>query len=112
MKCGKNVALDEISKVLEVVREVHGLQFAQVWAPCRVDWRCRALVKGDIFHVILKFDQDCYSLPNMENVEHHLIKGQGVVGRAFYSPNVLLCKDVTQLSIIDYPLAHMHEMKN
>ncbi|CAL5442758.1 unnamed protein product [Camellia sinensis] len=89
----KSEALDEISKVLEVVREVHGLQFAQVWAPCRVDWRCRALVKGDIFHVILKFDQDCYSLPNMENVEHHLIKGQGVVGRAFYSPNVLLCKD-------------------
>ncbi|CAL5441512.1 unnamed protein product [Camellia sinensis] len=85
----KSEALDEISKVLEVVREVHGLQFAQVWAPCRVDWRCRALVKGDIFHVMLKFDEvDCYRL------------------LAFYSPNVLLCKDVTQLSIIDYPLAH------
>ncbi|GMQ05745.1 hypothetical protein CsSME_00050646 [Camellia sinensis var. sinensis] len=93
--------------VLEVVREVHGLHFAQVWAPCRVDWTCRALVKGDIFHVILKFDEvDCYELFSMANVEHHLRKGQGVVGRAFYSPNVLLCNDVTQFSIIDYPLAH------
>ncbi|CAL5362183.1 unnamed protein product [Camellia sinensis] len=97
----KREALDEISKVLEVVREVHGLHFAQVWAPCR------ALVKGDIFHVMLKFDEvDCYRLLGMVNVELHLRKGQGVVGRAFYSPNVLLCKDVTQLSIIDYPLAH------
>ncbi|CAL5437691.1 unnamed protein product [Camellia sinensis] len=95
------------TKVLEVVREVHGLHFAQVWAPCRVDWTCRALVKGDIFHVILKFDEvDCYELFSMANVEHHLRKGQGVVGRAFYSPNVLLCNDVTQFSIIDYPLAH------
>ncbi|KAL7189107.1 hypothetical protein ACSBR1_038885 [Camellia fascicularis] len=42
----------------------------------------------------------------MAAAEHHLRKGQGVIGRAFYSPNVLLCKDVTQLSIIDYPLAH------
>ncbi|KAI7988674.1 Protein NLP6 [Camellia lanceoleosa] len=102
----KSEALDEINKVLEVVHEVHGLHFAQVWAPCRVDWRCRALVKGDIFHVILKFEKvvDCFKLLGMVNV--HLRKGQGVVGRAFYSHNVLLCKDVTQLSIIDYPLAH------
>ncbi|KAL7189132.1 hypothetical protein ACSBR1_038908 [Camellia fascicularis] len=72
-----------------------------------VDWTCRALVKGDIFHVMLKFNEvDCYELLGMATVEHHLRKGQGVVGRAFYSPNVLLCKDVTQLSIMDYPLAH------
>ncbi|THG21256.1 hypothetical protein TEA_028259 [Camellia sinensis var. sinensis] len=100
-------ALNEINQVLEVVREVHGLHFAQVWAPSRVDWTCRALVKGDIFHAILKFDEvNCYELFNMANVEHHLRKGQGVVGRAFYSPNVLLCNDVTQFSIIGYPLAH------
>ncbi|CAL5437829.1 unnamed protein product [Camellia sinensis] len=57
-------ALDEINKVLKVVRGVHDLPLAQVWAPCEVDWTCRALAKGDIFH------------------------------------------DVTQLSMIDYPLAH------
>ncbi|KAF5935408.1 hypothetical protein HYC85_026537 [Camellia sinensis] len=75
-----------------------------VW---RVYWRCRALVKGDIFHATLKFDEvDCCTLLGMVNDKLHLRKGQGVVGRAFYSPNVLLCKDVTQLSIIDYPLAH------
>ncbi|CAL5438803.1 unnamed protein product [Camellia sinensis] len=107
MNVEKSEALDEISTVLEFVQEVHGLQFARVWARCRVDRRCRALVKGDIFHAILKFDKvDCYKLLGMVNVELQLRKGQGVVGRAFYSPNVLLYKDVTQLSIIDYPLAH------
>ncbi|KAI7987805.1 Protein NLP6 [Camellia lanceoleosa] len=99
-------ALDEISKVLKVVRGVHGLPFAQAWAPCKVDWTCRALAKGDIFHVIhcsTRYENGKFDCAN--NVSH-LRKGQGVVGRAFSSPNVLFCKDVTQLSIIDYPLAH------
>ncbi|KAL7189143.1 hypothetical protein ACSBR1_038916 [Camellia fascicularis] len=102
----QRIALNEISQVLEEVRKVHDLYFAQVWAPCRVDWTCSALVKGDIFHVIRKLDEDDCSQFTMNNVEHHLRKGQGVVGRAFYSPNVLLCNDVTQFSIIDYPWAH------
>ena len=91
----KREALEEISKVVEVVHEVHGLHFAQVWAPCRVDWTCKALGKGDIFHVILKLDEDYHSQLTMYNVEHHLRKGQGVGGRAVYSYNVLLCNDVT-----------------
>ncbi|CAL5442730.1 unnamed protein product [Camellia sinensis] len=101
----KSEALDEISEVLEVVCEVHRLDLAHVWAPCGVDWTCRALVKGDICHLLLGH-VNCRELSGISHVEHHLRKGQGVVGRAFYSPNVLLCKDVTQLSIIDYPLAH------
>ncbi|THG13622.1 protein NLP3-like [Camellia sinensis] len=101
----KREALEEISEVLEVVCEVHGLDLAQVWAPCGVDCKCRALVKGDIFHLLLGH-VNCRELFGISDVEHHLRKGQGVIGRAFYSPNVLLCKDVTQLSIIDYPLAH------
>ncbi|XP_028091277.1 protein NLP6-like [Camellia sinensis] len=99
-------ALDEISKVLKVVCKVHGLDFAQAWAPCRVDWACRALVKGDIFHVIANSKALEYWDFEPPNSVSHLRKGQGVVGRAFSSPNVLFCKDVTQLSIIDYPLAH------
>ncbi|CAL5437757.1 unnamed protein product [Camellia sinensis] len=101
----KREALEEISEVLEVVCEVHGLDLAQVWAPCGVDCKCRALVKGDICHLLLGH-VNCRELFGISDVEHHLRKGQGVIGRAFYSPNVLLCKDVTQLSIIDYPLAH------
>ncbi|GMQ03933.1 hypothetical protein CsSME_00049538 [Camellia sinensis var. sinensis] len=36
------------------------------------------------------------------------VKGnrQGVVGRAFSSQNLVFCKDVTQFSITEYPLAH------
>ncbi|GMQ05905.1 hypothetical protein CsSME_00050717 [Camellia sinensis var. sinensis] len=100
-------ALDEINKVLKVVREDHGLLLAQAWAPCGVDCTCRALVKGDIFHVIHNFNnrfEYCQFLA--VNSLSGFRKWQGVVGRAFSSPNVLLCKDVTQLSIIDYPLAH------
>ncbi|XP_028119779.1 protein NLP7-like isoform X1 [Camellia sinensis] len=98
-------AVDEISKVLKVVCEVHGLPLAQAWAPCRVDWMCKALVKGDIFRLICHFSE-YYKTLNVASDAQHLRKGQGVVGRAFYSPNVLLCNDVTQFSIIDYPLAH------
>ncbi|CAL5442752.1 unnamed protein product [Camellia sinensis] len=99
-------ALDEINKVLKVVCEDHGLLLAQAWAPCEVDCTCRALVKGDIFHVICNSSTSEYWQFNGVSNVSHLRKGQGVVGRAFSSPNVLFCKDVTQLSIIDYPLAH------
>ncbi|KAL7167766.1 hypothetical protein ACSBR2_038262 [Camellia fascicularis] len=102
----RQIDLDEIEKVLKVVCEDHGLPLALAWAPCRVHWRCRALVKGDIFHVISNFDTYEYGKFYLANKLSHLRKGQGVVGRAFSSPNVLFCKDVTQLSIIDYPLAH------
>ncbi|KAI7989792.1 Protein NLP6 [Camellia lanceoleosa] len=99
-------ALGEINKVLKVVREDHGLLLAQAWAPCEVDCTCRAPVKGDIFHVICNSYAYEYWKFNWVNRVSHLRKGQGVVGRAFSSPNVLFCKDVTQLSIIDYPSAH------
>ncbi|CAL5437819.1 unnamed protein product [Camellia sinensis] len=103
----RSEALDEINKVLKVVREDHGLLLAQAWAPCGVDCTCRALVKGDIFHVIHNFNnrfEYCQFLA--VNILSDFRKWQGVVGRAFSSPNVLFCKDVTQLSIIDYPLSH------
>ncbi|CAL5437837.1 unnamed protein product [Camellia sinensis] len=99
-------ALDEIKKVLKVVRKDHDLPLAQAWALCEVDRTGRALVKGDIFHVVGSSCALEYWQFDWANNLSHLRKGQGVVGRAFSSPNVLFCKDVTQLSIIDYPLAH------
>ncbi|KAI7988953.1 Protein NLP6 [Camellia lanceoleosa] len=91
----KREALDEIDKALRVVCEDHDLPLAQAWA----------LVKGDIFHVIRNFEKPGYFEFSQVNSVSHLREWQGVVGRAFSSPNVLFCKDVTQLSIIDYPLA-------
>ncbi|CAL5359360.1 unnamed protein product [Camellia sinensis] len=38
--------------------------------------------------------------------KHCLRKGQGVVGRVVLSQNLVFCKDVTQFSITEYPLAH------
>ncbi|CAL5359391.1 unnamed protein product [Camellia sinensis] len=38
--------------------------------------------------------------------ESHPRKGQGVVGRAISSQNLVFCKDVTQFSITEYPMAH------
>ncbi|KAL7167738.1 hypothetical protein ACSBR2_038239 [Camellia fascicularis] len=93
----KREAFDEIEKVLEVVCEDHDLPFAQAWA----------LDKGDIFHVMRNFNKPgCFIMFSQVNMVCDLRKWQGVVGRAFSSPNVLFCKDVTQLSISDYPLAH------
>ncbi|CAL5440981.1 unnamed protein product [Camellia sinensis] len=38
--------------------------------------------------------------------KHCLRKGQGVVGSVVLSQNLVFCKDVTQFSITEYPLAH------
>ncbi|KAA8526144.1 hypothetical protein F0562_007756 [Nyssa sinensis] len=42
--------------------------------------------------------------------EHHLQKGQGVVGRALSSNSLCFCRDVAQFSQTEYPLVHFARM--
>ncbi|CAL5359379.1 unnamed protein product [Camellia sinensis] len=89
----------DIKKMLEMVCSTHYLPLAQTWVLCRlcnvVSRNCTTYHREkDKFH----FLHTC-SL-------HHLQKGQGVVGRAVLSQNLVFCKDITQFSITQYPLAH------
>ncbi|XP_028052393.1 protein NLP7-like [Camellia sinensis] len=89
----------DIKKMLEMVCSTHYLPLAQTWVLCRlcnvVSRNCTTYHREkDKFH----FLHTC-SL-------HNLQKGQGVVGRAVLSQNLVFCKDITQFSITQYPLAH------
>ncbi|CAL5390445.1 unnamed protein product [Camellia sinensis] len=115
------VAFDEIKKVLKRVCDVHDVPFAQAWAPCKMSWPCRALVDDGILHASCCYKKDDYGEGEDEDEDDdgvhvdafhrisslfHLKNGVGVVGRALLSTNMVFCRDVTQLSLTEYPLAH------
>ncbi|CAL5390441.1 unnamed protein product [Camellia sinensis] len=102
--------LDEIKNVLKMVCDVHDVPFARAWVPCKVCWPHRAPVDGGILCASCYYKKDDYG----EDVDafhyisslFHLKNEVGVVGRALLSTNMVFCRDVTQLSLTEYPLAH------
>ncbi|KAF5949530.1 hypothetical protein HYC85_011523 [Camellia sinensis] len=109
----RKVAFDEIKNVLKRVCDVHDVPFAQAWVPCNMNWPCRALVDGGILHASCYYKKDDYGEDehDYDGFQHinsffHLKNGVGVVGRALLSTNMVFCRDVTQLSLTEYPLAH------
>ncbi|KAF5949459.1 hypothetical protein HYC85_011452 [Camellia sinensis] len=79
----------------------------------------RALVDGGILHASCYYKKDDYGEDEDEDdygedvdaFRHisslfHLKNGVGVVGRALLSTNIVFCRDVTQLRLTEYPLAH------
>ncbi|CAL5335612.1 unnamed protein product [Camellia sinensis] len=115
----RTIALDEIKNVLKMVCDVHDLPLAHAWVPCEVGCPCRALVDGGILHASCYYKKDDYGEDEDEddygedkNAFHHisssfhLKNGVGVVGRALLSTNMVFCRDVAQLSLTEYPLAH------
>ncbi|CAL5438795.1 unnamed protein product [Camellia sinensis] len=108
------IALVEIRVVLEVVCRTHFLPLAQTWILCRP---CSAVAYDDSFgvscleqltsiiDVVCLREKDKFPFSNA-CASHHIRKGQGVVGRAYSSNKLVFCKDITQFSIIEYPLAH------
>ncbi|CAL5359389.1 unnamed protein product [Camellia sinensis] len=78
----KAETLQEIKKMLKVVCSTHCLPLAQTWALCRL---CNVVFTND----------RTYCRGRAE-----------IVGRAVLSQNLVFCKDVTQFSITEYPLAH------
>ncbi|GMQ06974.1 hypothetical protein CsSME_00051358 [Camellia sinensis var. sinensis] len=95
----KDETPEEIRKILDVVYRTHYLPLAQTWSLCRL---CNAVFR--------KY-RTCHREGRMGDflaacALQHLRKGQGVVGRAILSQNLVFCKDITQFSITEYPFAH------
>ncbi|XP_019152105.1 PREDICTED: protein NLP6-like [Ipomoea nil] len=95
--------LEEIEKVLEVVCNKHKMPLAQTWFPSSDGIHTESVMmttkKGSyvLGKRISSFQKDCTYFP--------IKKGQGVVGNAFLSRNLSSCKDLTCLSINEYPFA-------
>ncbi|KAK6947946.1 PB1 domain [Dillenia turbinata] len=124
---GRKNALAEILEILTVVGETHKLPLTQTWVPC--EHRSILADGGGPKKNCTSFDGSCMGQVCMSTtevafyvvdahlwgfreacVEHHLQRGQGVVGRAFASHSMCFCKDVTQFCKLEYPLVHYARM--
>ncbi|KAL0545357.1 hypothetical protein IC582_015236 [Cucumis melo] len=103
----------EIQNTLKTACETHGLPLAQTWASCIQQSRggcrhsdenyscCVSTVDRACFVAdqrIQEFHEACS--------EHHLLKGEGIVGMAFKSNEPCFSSDITSFCNTEYPLSH------
>lgn len=110
-------ALPEILEVLRSAGETHGLPLAQTWVPCILQgkegyWHSDDNIKNCVSPV----DSACYvansHIQGFHEAcsEYHLLKGQGIVGRAFQTNQPCFSPDVSACSKTEYPLSHHARM--
>ncbi|KAJ8498903.1 hypothetical protein OPV22_009455 [Ensete ventricosum] len=110
-------ALPEILEVLKAVCRMHMLPLAQTWIPC-IQQGKRGIRHSDenYRHCVSTSDAAYYvNDPSMTGFheacsEHHLLRGQGVAGRAFTTNQPCFVSDVTASSKMEYPLSHHAKM--
>ncbi|GMJ10573.1 NIN-like protein 4 [Hibiscus trionum] len=106
-------ALPEIKELLSCACETHGLPLAQAWVSCIQQGKdgCRHSTENYVHCVSTVDDACCVADPNIRGFheacsEHHLLKGQGIVGRAFMTNQPCFWPDITSFKKTEYPLAH------
>ncbi|KAJ7966973.1 protein NLP2-like isoform X2 [Quillaja saponaria] len=110
-------ALPEIQEVLRSACETHKLPLAQTWVSCAQQGKdgCRHS-DMNYFQCVSTVDHACYvGEPLIQGFheacsEHHLLKGQGVVGGAFLINQPCFSPDITSLGKTEYPLSHHARM--
>ncbi|MQL86566.1 hypothetical protein Taro_019081 [Colocasia esculenta] len=118
MKCDSYLAaLPEISTVLRAICHAHGLPLAQTWMPCIQQGRSGSRHSEENYkHCVSTVDAACFvndpSLSSFHEAcsEHHLLRGQGVVGRAFMTNQPCFSSDITAFCKTEYPLSHHARM--
>ncbi|XXG60011.1 hypothetical protein AAC387_Pa04g1997 [Persea americana] len=111
------VVLPEILEVLRAVCESHRLPLAQTWVPCIQQGKKGSRHSDENYAVCVStVDGACYVAdPHICGFheacsEHHLVKGQGVVGKAFTTNQPCFSEDITAFSLTQYPLSHYARM--
>ncbi|GAB4833011.1 hypothetical protein Ancab_007034 [Ancistrocladus abbreviatus] len=110
-------ALPEILDVLKSACATHGLPLTQTWVPCIQQGKqgCRHSDEN-LIHCISTVDSACFVAdPNIQPFheacsEHHLLKGQGVTGKAFMTNQPRFSEDITAYGKTEYPLSHHARM--
>ncbi|KAG8073320.1 hypothetical protein GUJ93_ZPchr0006g45141 [Zizania palustris] len=101
----------EIMDVLRAVCDIHDLPLAQTWIPCICQAK-RGSRHSDEKYCVSTVDEACYvrdrTMIDFHQAcsEHHLFRGEGVVGRAFGTNEPCFSPDITAYSKIHYPLSH------
>ncbi|XP_016507148.2 protein NLP6 isoform X2 [Nicotiana tabacum] len=95
---GKQSDREEIKRMLKIVRETHKLPFVRVWIPYE-EMDANDHVYDDYYYDDMLCFRDISKLQPLQ-------KDQGVVGKAFFSGKLCYCENITEFSIIEYPLVH------
>ncbi|XP_062090835.1 protein NLP5-like isoform X2 [Humulus lupulus] len=106
-------ALPEIQQVLKSACDTHRLPLAQTWVPCIYQAKegCRHSDENYV-QCVSTVDHACYVAdPHVQGFheacsEHHLFRGQGVVGGAFMTNQPCFSADITSYPKTEYPLSH------
>ncbi|GMH18905.1 hypothetical protein Nepgr_020746 [Nepenthes gracilis] len=106
-------ALPEILDVLKSACAAHGLPLAQTWMACVEQGKegCRHSDEN-LIRCVSTVDSACFVAdPQIQGFheacsEHHLLKSQGVAGRAFMTNQPCFSSDITAYSKTEYPLSH------
>ncbi|XVF68075.1 hypothetical protein PTKIN_Ptkin10aG0174000 [Pterospermum kingtungense] len=110
-------ALPEIAGVLRSVCNTYKLPLALTWAPCLNQGKsgCRHSDEN-FYNCVSTVDSACVVADKdfsdfLEACsEHHLFRGQGIVGRAFTTNKQCFATDITAFSKTNYPLSHHARM--
>lgn len=110
-------ALTEIVEVLASVCKTHRLPLAQTWAPCIQQGKggCRHSDEN-YAHCVSTVDAACFvadlDILGLHEAcsEHHLCRGQGIVGAAFTTNKPCFATDIKAFSKTEYPLSHHARM--
>lgn len=110
-------ALPEILEVIKSACSSHRLPLAQTWVPCIQQGKegCRHSDEN-LSQCVSTVDSACFVAdPRMKDFheacsEHHLLKGQGLAGKAFMTNQPCFLSDITTYSKTEYPLSHHARM--
>lgn len=112
-------ALSEIRMVLQTACKTHRLPLAQTWISCLQQGKKGNRHSDETFmDCISTVDDACYVQdPSMKDFqqacsEHHLFRGQGIVGKAFMTNQPCFSSNITDFSKIEYPLSHHAKLFN
>ncbi|GER57756.1 plant regulator RWP-RK family protein [Striga asiatica] len=103
----------EVQNVLKYICDTHKLPLAQTWVPCSQQHKgiCRKS-NENLACCISILDSACYIADEHVLGFHeacsgyHLLKSEGIVGKAFTSNRMCFAEDIRTYSKTEYPLAH------
>ncbi|CAN6205137.1 unnamed protein product [Urochloa humidicola] len=106
-------ALPEILEVLRAACLTHRLPLAQTWVTCAQQGKRGSRHSDENYrYCISTIDEACFvNEPKMKDFrdacsEHHLLRGQGVAGKAFTTNQPCFLPDIGSSTKLDYPLSH------
>lgn len=103
----------EILHVLRAVCDTHKLPLAQTWIPCVCQAKRASRHSDEKYkYCVSTVDEACYVRDtdvigfHQACSEHHLFRGEGVVGTALRTNEPCFSPDITTYSKVQYPLSH------